>query len=163
MWEVNASVVGSDYFDGFPWRAAQKVQGLISVNSSRLLPDGSQVTTAFTVRPKYHISIDSFGVQPDAGAAAGIAGYVVKSAGEGAHAVGDFYVVYFFDGAQGLTQPDGTIRYYPDRWFFSPAEDTPIWLRNFPRSLLQFFSSQGSSFPSLSEGDINIMNGTTLM
>lgn len=148
-WEVDASVVGSNFFEGFPWRAREPVHGLISVNHSGWF---------IKLRPKYHVAFDYFSGMPDAGAAAGMAGHVVESAGEGAPAVGDFYVFYFFDGAQGLTQPDGTIRYYQDRWTFQKAADTPIWLRNFQRSILMFFSSQGSGLRP-SEGDISIRNG----
>jgi hypothetical protein len=152
-WEVDASVVGSNYFAGFPPRAREPVHGLISVNYSGW---------SFKLRPKYHIAIDHFSGMPDAGAVAGMAGYVVESAGEGAPAVGDFYAFYFFDGAQGLTQPAGTIRYYQDRWIFHQATDTPLWLRTFPRNVLHFFDSQGIYGLWLSEGDISIRNGLIL-
>jgi hypothetical protein len=76
--------------------------------------------------------------------------------------LGDFYAFYFFDGAQGLTQPDGTIPYYGDRWTFTQAVDGPIWLRTFQRNVLSFFNPYGLNGMWPNERDISIKNGAIL-
>lgn len=178
-WEVDASAVGSEVDGGHPLRAGAKaslVHGDISVRCSVVPYDGSPATAmAFTVRPEYHFSLDSYSPYTDAGAAAGIAGYVIEASGDAAPAflraapaVGDFYEFYFWDGAQGQVQPDGTTKYYPDLWRMSKvAQNTEddrwldIWLRTFGRQAVEFFGYQGNCQWSLSEGDISIRNGAT--
>lgn len=153
LWDVPAQNENWSYWFG---------EGLVTLTSMQSDAGGGNEKSSFTVRVKYNFSVDYFGTMPDAGAGAGICGYVIDSSGEGVPAVGEFYEFLFWDGAHGLAGPDGTTEYFPDRWYFVNASDTPIWLRSYQRSVLLFWYSHGdlpmNSGWSVSEGDIRIRN-----
>ena len=169
-WEVRANATAMPALVDLPASASAPTywegKGLVSLTSWQSLPDGSQVKKAFTVRVKYNFSLEYFPVYgfPDAGAAAGLGGYVVSSKGEGVPSVGDFCEFLFWDGAQGLTSSDGTTEYFPDSWSYTPAADDDTWLRNFQRRVLAMYAHHGISTASgtywpIAEGDIGIKDG----
>jgi len=133
--------------------------GEISFTSRESLPDGTEVKKAFTMRVDYYFSVDFFLGMPDAGAAAGICGPVVASKGDGVPAVGDYYMFQLFDGAHGLANPDGTVIYYPDRWKLTHWSDSPIYMRNYQRTVLSIFYLHGENLWPVTEGDLSVKGG----
>ncbi len=131
--------------------------GTISLASSQLLPDGTQVQQAFTVSVEGYFSVEYYpiglpGGWVDAGAAVGMCGPVVASTGgAGVPAVGEYYLFLGWDGAQGYTDSDGTVGHYPDRWTVVPWGGSDIasyhlYLRALQRTVLMVFASYGMSY-----------------